>query len=578
MKKIYALFGAAALLMLGSCAKDGEVEQRPDAKGGEMFMSLSIASKGSTGTRTETPNQGKEEGQDFENKISDGLLVFTKKEGTTYKVFQVAEIKGTDIAGVNPAVATFELSRQAFVDDVKSEQTYYLFMIANATQAGFTTSNVSKDQDVQRLFELTVQDDGTVETEDKFWKNNNFLMTNAELCKLILNPDNVKEGTHTTQADALNLGTVRVQRAMSRFDIATGDDYTKFTATAENDKSFLKDITVTFDGVALVNMAQKANLFKVVADNDTNLPTMTLAENLNETLMWGAPAETATNYVFSPVQTKWAYPLFGNTLDSGNSDKWKQGNQATSQPQKDLSSLTYTSIATLKSPDNPFYIPATSSSAYAKEDYYIWRYCMENTNYDNLNQLNGNTTGVVFRAEITSTSSEFDGTNAIYAYNSFIIGTAEQLKTYVTGADPKDGQWSTVKTKYEDAVAKLKEKTPEWDGESNGELSDLDEYLVANSFSIYRAKEGKYYCYYVYWNRHNDNDDAVKMGPMEFATVRNNVYKLRVDKVLRLGHPAEPGDDPDPTDPDDPDEKDKFYAEISCKILPWEVRMNGIEF
>ena len=44
------------------------------------------------------------------------------------------------------------------------------------------------------------------------------------------------------------------------------------------------------------------------------------------------------------------------------------------------------------------------------------------------------------------------------------------------------------------------------------------------------------------------------MGVMEFATVRNNVYKLSVNKITEFGHPGDPDDDPDPEDPGDPDE------------------------
>ena len=68
------------------------------------------------------------------------------------------------------------------------------------------------------------------------------------------------------------------------------------------------------------------------------------------------------------------------------------------------------------------------------------------------------------------------------------------------------------------------------------------------------------------------------MGPMEFATVRNNVYKLAVTKLRRLGHPGDPKDDPDPNVPDDPDEEDVVYMDVKVEVLPWVVRVNNIEF
>lgn len=68
------------------------------------------------------------------------------------------------------------------------------------------------------------------------------------------------------------------------------------------------------------------------------------------------------------------------------------------------------------------------------------------------------------------------------------------------------------------------------------------------------------------------------MGPMEFAVVRNNVYKLAVTNIKQLGHPRIPENDPDPKDPDDPDESSDIYITLSVEVLPWTVRVNNIEF
>ncbi len=68
------------------------------------------------------------------------------------------------------------------------------------------------------------------------------------------------------------------------------------------------------------------------------------------------------------------------------------------------------------------------------------------------------------------------------------------------------------------------------------------------------------------------------MGPMEFAVVRNNVYKLAVTNISKLGHPRIPENDPDSPKPDDPDESDDIYFTVTCRVLPWVVRVNNIEF
>ena len=102
-------------------------------------------------------------------------------------------------------------------------------------------------------------------------------------------------------------------------------------------------------------------------------------------------------------------------------------------------------------------------------------------------------------------------------------------------------------------------------------------------FTIYQtsqdAQEGwGYYCYYYYWNRHNDNGIEGVMAPMEFATVRNNVYKLAVTRLKTLGHPRIPENDPDEPTPNTPDEKGDSYLTVSVTVKPWVVRFNDIEF
>ena len=87
-----------------------------------------------------------------------------------------------------------------------------------------------------------------------------------------------------------------------------------------------------------------------------------------------------------------------------------------------------------------------------------------------------------------------------------------------------------------------------------------------------------YYCYYYYWNRHNDNGLNGSMGPMEFDVVRNNVYKLSVDEIKRLGHPRIPENDPNSPDPGTKDESEDIYLAVKVQILPWAVRVNSIKF
>lgn len=115
-------------------------------------------------------------------------------------------------------------------------------------------------------------------------------------------------------------------------------------------------------------------------------------------------------------------------------------------------------------------------------------------------------------------------------------------------------------------------------------LDAMRKAVTGAGFTIFQSSKDDqlggpgYYCYYFYWNRHNDNGDPGAMGNMEFAVVRNNVYKLAVTKISRLGHPRIPENDPDKPKPDTPDESDDIYMTVTCQVLPWVVRVNNIEF
>lgn len=65
-------------------------------------------------------------------------------------------------------------------------------------------------------------------------------------------------------------------------------------------------------------------------------------------------------------------------------------------------------------------------------------------------------------------------------------------------------------------------------------------------------------CYYTWRVRHsNDGNDATE-GIMEYAIVRNNIYRLRISDIYGLGGEVPfPGSDPTPTPPDKPDKPDE---------------------
>lgn len=154
----------------------------------------------------------------------------------------------------------------------------------------------------------------------------------------------------------------------------------------------------------------------------------------------------------------------------------------------------------------------------------------------------------------------------------------------------KIGSFIWGNTDYEDGtdaerdVNSANTKWNVWNSNKNATtLKNMRAAVTGAGFTIYQSSNDDvdgpgYYCYYYYWNRHNDNGKAGIMGPMEFAVVRNNVYKLAVTGIKQLGHPRIPENDPDNPNPDTPDESSDIYITVTCEVLPWVVRVNNIEF
>lgn len=71
-------------------------------------------------------------------------------------------------------------------------------------------------------------------------------------------------------------------------------------------------------------------------------------------------------------------------------------------------------------------------------------------------------------------------------------------------------------------------------GEENSPLSgvSLDEENYSD-YGIIRYEGG--ICYYTYWLRHADDNDPTAVSPMEYATVRNNIYQLNISSVSDIG-------------------------------------------
>lgn len=189
-------------------------------------------------------------------------------------------------------------------------------------------------------------------------------------------------------------------------------------------------------------------------------------------------------------------------------------------------------------------------------------YVIENTLPLENQSKKGLATAVVFKGHLVFDQKKYGGGDGLYVYvwQNKLYGTWEKLPAGVRGL-----VGSTVADRTTANLVKAGITSYSWDATLNDNA-------------------GGYPVYYVYYNRHNDNNDSKKTGPMEFAVVRNNVYKLSISKVNLFGHSNDPqiknptNADPNPELPQDDIERDNIYMEVTANVLPWTVRTNAIEF
>lgn len=575
------LIGAAALTMW-SCSSEEPGGNTPSSDG-QVFarISLSMDTRATENPGTQTiedetdydgltnSTAGYEIGQDSENNINTVIVVLAQNAGTQsapdfkYVTCSLsnahvnAEAAGSDVKPTY--IVRFE--SQALNDLVgNDEANLYVFAYCNPVQQVldyFLEADGTPKETVGDFTNEVLQIAGTNSMTEttSIWTPNRFFMTNASLTATTITAQQLKAAD--SEANACDLGVVEVERAAARFDFAN-------TTTAAGLNTYaIKDVVtqlpvanVEFEALALFNEAKDFYALRRVSANGQNVDAKLCG------------LETQKNWVVGPYAAQMAStPIDMNAFTGKYLFSFSEGGMY-------AINLNFTPFSALKNADddNNWYDPANPA---VKLDYYIWRYCTENTIPEVDTQVHGITTGVAFRAELKALANP---TNAraqaiadamstgedLYAFDGVLYGDRADLQA---AADAQPG--SPLQLAYQAAFV------PE--NIFNGDLAKS-----VNGFTIYRATraggENHYYMYYYYYNRHNNNGLSTQMGPMEFDVVRNNVYKLSVDQVLTFGHPGDPGDDDDPEDPDDPDESPKTYFRVSVRVLPWVVRVNHIEF
>ena len=556
MKTISKLMLGAMACGLFACSSDEPVADivTPSSSEGDVYAAITLnLTTRSTTVDPEDSSDGTEVGTLAENNVDKILVVLATANSGSYDYVTAAyeESQRNNNASEPTYVVRFESQALA----AKAEETVYVFTYCNPKSNvvdyffDFTDGKyVAKDN------VASFQDAVLKNADGNIWGDNQFLMTNYELCSKTLPSLETLTTVYNKAENPFDLGTIQVQRVAARFDIGqkpAADGLAANTYAITDPVNGLHVANITIDGIALFNQANDFYAFRHTSADGTDANWILCGKDI------------PTNYVVSPYFANmrqgigtWISDSYTDALYAGASIKAPE-------------SYTFTALSSLSGDDNHDAVNGFNAG------YTPWRYTTPNTIPAALNasdsyngaQLKGYTTGVIYRGFISAVEVEgneklvaaMNDGDVLYAFDGVIYGDKEMLAAYV-----KDHPESGVARGFAQAG---------FDAEN---LQDLT--AAAGGFTIYRpAADGKYYVYYYYYNQHNNRPNDT-LFPMEFGVVRNNVYKLTVDNIYKFGHPGDPDDDDDPEDPEDPDEDEETFFKVSVKVLPWVVRINNIEF
>lgn len=178
-------------------------------------------------------------------------------------------------------------------------------------------------------------------------------------------------------------------------------------------------------------------------------------------------------------------------------------------------------------------------------------YCLENCMFQNA-QMNAYTTGVMFKANIEIAP------NRVFDENKNNVSNPSSWPTKMFYFN--FNFYTSVNAVRQCALNNLPDNIND-----NSSAEELAQY----SIKCFKKTEN-YSCYYNYWIKHLDNQNDTEMGVMEFGIVRNNIYRLSVNKVAGLGS----------GDPYiEPGQPDEYKAELNIKfdVYPWTIRKQDVE-
>ena len=555
--RIYGII-AVLLLSLGACSLiHDDMEELGYREDGSAYAYVSLTiHTGTTGNVTRSnptggeDGDGYEKGQDYENSVNNLTLFFyPAASGIVSGVNQddvdftakvhISQIEAsTD--GIQPIDKTFTVG-PVKVEGLKTNQKYHVLAVANAgNQTNITSLNDLRSATVSTVYTATTSTEGTTYSD--------FVMASEG------DEDPVLEIRYGNSESNPATTTINLERLVARVDYqADADGYTFSITPGLNPalSSQTQVVTASITRAFLVNTYnQDTYVLKRVAEGSTTGTITYLGD------------ESLSNYVIDPKTTSKTIPVpedknipswydhyFPNLSDEVGDDgkteweDWLIVGDKVEDPDPNVENREWYRLG---------YPKENTSSVDAQGKYY--------------------STGVVFEASYKGIDGVADG-STFFRYKGTIYPTLEAAMkaTYDEAYFQEDQTFETfdVLTQYinslpgnEDPAGYkdyLKTATvdnfgdgSEWTWENykykvlSFDKNEQDEYVIATAKTREALHDRGYGTetflngrgYYIYWIRHNGGDNATQFDetkPMAYGIVRNNVYKLTVNSISKIG-------------------------------------------
>lgn len=545
---LHTVKGVAGCLLMASlaagCAQE-DIDTAPSGGGGmsaSSYVSLSFASQQSTPTRSNPTGgeqgDGQEKGQTKENEIKSAVAFFYQGSGTD----------GVNSSGTTPimAVATFNVGsytepgngidrtytttpQQVDLDD----GTYNVLVVANPGADWWTGQSLTLD-DVRNHIQTTAWTASGSDYSD-------FVMTSAADATLMLN---------SNPEDDPATATVDVERMAARLDYKAEASYTC------TDPAYT-GATVEITGAALVNnLTAGSYMLKRVASTVDGVPTYLGNETPDAGVQtnyvldpWTADKTSANNSFTIGGEVKTAEDLYGEWFGnisqdpnywadyvqpgievSDGTEQWQRiGYTLENTTAAEEAGKRYSTGVVFKAKFHPQgvanYTDGETFFAYGTKIYASMEDMMAGfygSKFDDLDNITSCVTWGDVKQFITSTLL----TNDPSGYNKYLEGLAEGKDDSETVSDASSLTWSNY---MKNECGYSKDENGKVVLDQNGKVTRI----ALQPYGTRTYEDAT--CYYTWWVRHSNDNDDTKKGIMEYAIVRNNIYKLTVNSVYSLG-------------------------------------------